>query len=555
MSALTGTISSSAAAKNAPTGRATADLIGKLAGTWQLTKLALRRDRLLAPIWMLTISSFAVSTAAAYQDLYPTVASRLPFARQIEGSPGLLALSGPAFDLTSTGGLTAWRVTGLCSLIAAVMSVLMVVRHTRAEEESNRLELLGSGVVGRFAPLAAGVLTALLTNAGLAVLIAAGLAGMGLPVIGSIALGLAIATSGMIFAAVAAVTAQLTEGPRAANGIANALAGAAFLVRAIGDSNGPGWLSWLSPIGWSQQARPFAGERWWVLIMTAGVACGLFAVGFRLAGRRDLGEGLLPTRPGAPRAAGWLRSPSALAWRLQRGALIGWAACFAVLGIAVGALAQTISNLIGDNPQAADLLKKLGGTQNPVDAYLATELNAAGIIVGAYALQAVLRLATEEADHRAEPLLATPIGRIRWALGHLVIALVGSAVLLLIIGSAIGLVYGAQSGDLSGQLPRIIGAALSQAPAAWVIAGLAVVLFGLLPSLIRAAWGAVVLTLFLSLLGPLLKLNHWLMDLSPFTHVPAVGNDFSWTPIGWLLAVTLGLCSVGLVGLQRRDIH
>jgi ABC-2 type transport system permease protein len=526
-----------------------------LAGTGQLTWLALRRDRIMIPLWVLAIVALVLVTASSFSDLYPTVASRLPFARSVESNAGLIALTGPAFDLTSIGGLTAWRVAGTGGLLAGIMSLLLVVRHTRAEEESNRLELLSSGVVGRFAPLTAGLLAALTADLALAVLVALSLIGMGLPASGSIALGLGYGICGAVFAAAATVSAQLSESPRAANGIASAFLGAAYLFRAVGDSAGPGWLSWLSPIGWTQQVRPFAGERWWVLGLAVAVAGALGTLGYRLAGRRDLGEGVLPARPGPPRAAWWLRSSLALAWRLQRGSLIGWSIGLAFVGAVVGSLAQSVSSLVESSPQLGDALHSLGGKQDVVDAYLSTTLVFGGFAAAAYAVQAVLRLHGEETSQRAEPLLATETGRIRWALGHLAISFLGTAALLTSMGLAAGLAHGIRTGDLRGQLPRVLGASLVQVFAIWVFAGLVMALFGLAPKWSPAGWGFIVVALLISLIGALLKLNHWLLDLSPFTHLPVLpGGQMTWTPLLWLLVVTLGLSAVGLIALDRRDV-
>ena len=71
-----------------------------------------------------------------------------------------------------------------------------------------------------------------------------------------------------MFAATAAVAAQVAESARGANGLAVAVLGGAFALRAIGDA-GPHWLSWLSPLGWGQACAPFAGERWWLLVRAA----------------------------------------------------------------------------------------------------------------------------------------------------------------------------------------------------------------------------------------------------------------------------------------------
>ena len=128
------------------------------------------------------------------------------------------------------------------------MSLLTVVRHTRTEEETGRLELLGATVVGRYAPLTAALLTAAVANVSIVVLTVLFLAGTGLPTAGSVALALAIGLCGLVFAAVAAVAAQLTANARSANGIAAAVLGASFLLRALGDT-GPTWVSWISPWG------------------------------------------------------------------------------------------------------------------------------------------------------------------------------------------------------------------------------------------------------------------------------------------------------------------
>src|SRR5262249_44096901 len=148
-------------------------------------------------------------------------------------------------------------------ILVGLMSVLTVVRHTRTEEETGRLELLGATVVGRNAPLTAALLVTGLANVVIAVLAALGLMATGLAPAGSWAFGLATALVGLLFAALAATTVQLTQSGRAAGGIAMAVLGGVYLLRAAGDS-GPTWLSWLSPLGWALHMRPYADERWWV---------------------------------------------------------------------------------------------------------------------------------------------------------------------------------------------------------------------------------------------------------------------------------------------------
>src|SRR4030095_14059252 len=142
-----------------------------------------------------------------------------------------------------------------------------------------RAELIAAGVVGRRAWLAAGLLYVLAVNVVLAALTALGYIAMGLPAAGSVALAVACGLCGLVFAGVAAVCVQLTEHARAANGMAFAVLGEAFLLRAVGASaRGLSWLAGLSPSAWAERFRPFAGERWAVLALPVALLAVLLAV-------------------------------------------------------------------------------------------------------------------------------------------------------------------------------------------------------------------------------------------------------------------------------------
>ena len=240
---------------------------------------------------------------------------------------------------------------------------------------------------------------------------------LGMPGAGSLALGLEIAAAGWVFAGIAVACAQLTASARAARGIAASLLGVAYLLRAVGDANsGVSWLTWVSPLGWVEELRPFAAERWWVIALSAGATVGFSALAWVLAAHRDVGAGLLPDRPGRPAATRWLRDPVTLAWRLQRGSLFGWLAGFLVAGAVLGAAAHGIGALLNSPQVRADVFR-YGGHANLVNAYFVVLFQEAAIAAAAYAVAASLRLHDEEAAQRAEPVLAAPVGRIRWAAG------------------------------------------------------------------------------------------------------------------------------------------
>jgi ABC-2 type transport system permease protein len=528
----------------------------ELAGTWHLTRLALRRDRVVLPIWIVLLSVVPASTVTTFTQFYPTVADRLALQAGANANPSYALLYGPPFDLTTAGGFIAWRMAGFLALLTGLMVVFTVTRHTRAEEDTGRAELLASAVVGRYAALTASLLVAGGASVLIGLLQAGTMIGAGLPAAGSFAFGAAEALAGLVFTAVAAVAVQLAEYSRTANGIGAAVVGAAFLVRGAGDSTVDArWLSWLSPIGWVQQVRAFAVERWWVLLLPVVFALVAGAAGYWLLPRRDVGVGILPPRPGPATAAPGLRSPFALAWRLHRGPLFGWTIGTAVTGAVFGSIASGIGDLVGSSPQAQQIFERLGGSHALTQAFLAAMAGMFAMVASLYGIQAALRMRGEETAIRLEPVLATSVGRLRWAGSHLVFAFFGTAALLLVGGLFMGLANGLRTGDVGGSIGDTLAGMAVQLPAAWVVVALAVTIFGLLPGFSAAAWAVGSLALLLSLFGPVLDLPRAVLDVSPFQHPPKLpGQEFAATPLVWLTAIAVVALAAGLLGWRRRDV-
>jgi ABC-2 type transport system permease protein len=531
---------------------------GPLTGAGALAKLALRRDRIMLPVWVYVVIIGVASNAYTFARLYKTASSRAALVASGESNPALIFLYG-RLNGNSVGALTAWRYGVWGALFAALMSIFLVVRHTRGDEEAGRLELIGSARVGRQAPLASAIAVAALANVVLIVVLCVVLPPLGLPATGSAALSLAIGTCGLAFTGISAVAAQLTRGARSARGLAIGVLGVSFLARAVGDAagaSGPSWLTWVLPLGWTEMLRPFAGERWWVLLLPLA----LFAAGcwlaFALAARRDHGAGVFPDRPGRPAASDALHGPFALAVRLQRGSLAGWAAGFAVMFAVSGAAGKGIGQLVGSSGALQKEFTRLGGQSAIVNAYLSALMLLAGIIAAAYGVSAVLRLHTEETAGRADPVLAGSVGRVRWGLSHLIVAVAGTAALLAVAGLAAGLGYGLSVGGAGGETARMLGAAIAQLPAALVIVGVAALATGALPdACVAISWAAVGLAVLLNIFGAALQLSHWVLDVSPFTHAPRLpGGAVNADALAWLGAIGIALCALGLRALRRRDV-
>ena len=528
-------------------------MTGELTGTGALARLALRRDRVLIPAWVAFFAAMVWFSASATVDLYPNEAARVQAANTINSTAAVVALYGPIYDPRSLGALSMTKTTALYTAFLSILIVILVVRHTRAEEEAGRLELVGAGVVGRAAPMTAALLVVGGASCVLGLLAAVGLLAAGLPVSGSLIFGAGWAATGLCFSAVAAVAAQVTTSGRAANWLCFTVIAVAYVARAIGDlaEEGPGWLSWLYQIGWNQQIRAFAGDRWQVIALPLAATAVLVPVAFTLRRRRDLGSGLLHDRAGP--AVGAMRSPLGLAWRLQLPLLLAWTMGSAVLAFMMGYIANNVAGLL-DSPSIAQIVRRLGGEQGLVDAFLAALLGLVCTIIAAYGISAVIRLRTEESAGHAEPILATAAPRIGWAASHCLIALAGVAWLLLVTWLAIGLGHAMAIGD-SSQVLRVTVAALTRIPAAWVTVGLVFALWGGWPRATELGWGAYAVFVVMGEFGQLWKLPRWAMDVSPFAHSPVLpGPHAELAGMVWLTLIAGALIAGGAAAFRRRDL-
>lgn len=522
-------------------------------GTGALLRLYLRRDRVAMPPWIALFAAAPALYVASVDGLYRTPEDLARFAAATAASPAQIAMYGPMFG-TSLGAVGVWKAGAYFTLIA-IATILTVLRHTRAEEEAGRAELLDSTAVGRYAGLTAALALTFGASAVTGLLCAAALLATGLPVAGSLGFGVSLALSGTVFAAVAAVAAQLSASARIARGIALAVLGTAFALRAVGDA-GSGTLSWFSPLGWALNLRPYAGERWWVAALLLAATAALTAAAYLLTDRRDRGAGLIAPRLGPPHAARTLAGPLGLAWRMQRGTLFAWAVGLGLYGLLVGSAARGVGDQLGDSEAIRDLVLRMGGSASLELSFIGYAMTMLAVAGSAYAISAALRLHSEETAGRVEPVLSGAVSRTRWAAAHVLFAVLGPAIAMAVAGLGAGLAYGVAVGDAGNTTWRVFAGALVQLPAIWVLTGVTVALFGLVPRFTPVAWGVLVAFLALFLVGGIARLPQWMVDLEPFGHTPTLpGGEFTAAPVLWLTALAAALIVVGLSALRRRDLR
>jgi ABC-2 type transport system permease protein len=533
--------------------------MNELLGTGALVRLIVRRDRLVLPAWIGLAALLAFASAASFARLYPTAEALQAYAAETASNPAVVALLGPVFAPT-VGGLVAWRWTMQGLMVVGVASLLTVIGHTRGDEEAGRRELLGSTVVGRQAPLLAVLLVTSAANLLTAALVAAGLIALGLPATGSIALGLSVAAAGCTVAAIAGLAAQVTRSTGAARGIAGGIFGLLYVLRAVGDvsgiDGGPAWLGWLSPVGWTRSVRPFAGEQWWVFGLFGVAATALWVLAFGLSARRGLGQGLLPEAAGPAGAAPYLSSPVALAWRLQRGMLLAWTAAFGVMGLAFGYVARTVADLLSLNTGLLDFFTSISTSAPPSDVVFHLYFLTFGPLIAVYAILATLRVRSEEVAGRADPVLAAGVTRAHYVGSHLLLAALGPAVILGVLGASAGFAYGMTAGDLGHQLLRVLAGALVYLPAVWVMVGIAALQLGLMPNRAFVPWVAWLGFGLVDFAHERQFVSEWAYRISPFAHVPKVllGDQLQVAPLIVLLAIAALLVLAGVRAFNRRDL-
>lgn len=525
-----------------------------LTGAGPLLKVTLRQEARGIVPWVMLISVLSASSILAYTWIFPDAADRARLATTLGGNPALALIFGPARDLMTADGFNAWRAGSLGAFFTGLMGILIVVRHSRADEDSGQAELLASGVLGRQARLAVAVFTAVVASVALGVVCFLLTIACGGGVTASLTLSATFTASGLMFAGVAAVCAQLGSEARTANSIAVAALGVCYVIRGYLDSTGASaWTSWTTPLGWLSRTRPATDNNPWPLFAALALTIVLVLAGFALHSHRDYGLGMIAPRPGAARG-GATANVWGLAFRLHRGSLVAWLVGFLGLGLIFGNLVTSLADVLADNPDLAKVFT--GGATNRSDltfAFVVTILGIVGIIAAVMGVQVALRIYAEEIDYRVEPLLAGALRRQVYLASNAVVAFAAPAVALLVAGTALGLVAAAENDTISAG--DVIVQAAVTIPAVWTLIALAFAAVGAAPSRRLVGWLGVVATFGLTLLGPTFNLPGWALAISPLRHAPNVTLTApGWSGLGWLATVTALFLTIAFTGFRRRDI-
>jgi ABC-2 type transport system permease protein len=520
-----------------------------------LARRAFRDARVRTVAFGYLFAIYSYVQPVAYHDAYPTLSSRLAFARSFANNKAVRLFYGEPHDLLSVSGYAAWRIGGTLAIFAAIFGLLAAVRALRTEEDTGRMELVLAGIVGRrTAYLSAMVAIA----AGIVILWFAEFIGFvagGLPAGGSAYLALATVSVVPVFVGVGAVASQLAPTRRMALELAGAVASLLFLLRVIADTaSGLGWLRWATPLGWAEELRPFVGSDPFVLVLPAAATVLLLVIAARIAAGRDIGTGMLRARDSAEPRLRLLFSPNAQALRSERGSLIGWLSGVGAFAYILGVIAKSSSSA-GISKSLNRELGKLGsGSIVTPTGYLGFTFIFFVLAVSLFACAQIGAARHEEADQQLETLLALPVGRVRWLGGRLLLATGAATAISLVAGLLTWM--GAESGGVGVSLPKLIEAGANCLPVALLFLGIAALAYAIAPRASAGIAYALVAVAFLwDLVGSLLGAPRWLVELTPFAHVGLVpAQPFRATAAAVMIALAVLASLSALWAFRRRDL-
>lgn len=518
--------------------------------TGKLLWFYLRQNKILFILIILLPFLLAYGTAVSNMRVLTTADELHQYIEQSTSNPVSVGMLGPILSDTLVG-VTSWRIRLTSALFAAVLSIIMIIKHTRKEEELGRLELVRSGVVGSKAPLTAALMKTFAANIIGGLLMAVGFVAAGFPVVGSLVAGLATALCGSFFTAVAGLAAQVTPSARTANVISYALLVFFILFNVIANFQSElSGIFYLSPFSWATIARPYAGNNVSVFVIAILVIALIIIGTYGLLATRDIGAGLIAEKSGRTNAKPGFNNPFALSWRLQGSMAFIWVVGYAVIGALIGSLVVTIGSMFQDGSALTGWITGMGGTGR---AFLYFLIYILIEVVSAYAIIATLRLRSEEDEMRAEPILANSVSRVKWAISHLLFTFVGTAIIVAAMGMGAGITASVVLRD-SGEFINVFSACIAKIPAVWFVASITVLLFGWLPKFAAGiSWTLMGIFLAIEFLWELKVIGNDVFRLSPFSYVYPTGEIMA-APIIMLTLLAVTLTSAGIWGLKRREI-
>jgi ABC-2 type transport system permease protein len=547
---------------------ASVPLWSRLYGFGSIYAKTIRDSRLAFIIVAGLLGGIMVAGCAAFGTAYGTPASRVDLANVINNMPeAIKGLYNNPVNVETLGGSLSWKYGPFFGLIAGLWSIVALSGTLASEARRGSLDMVAAAPFGK-RRIAIEKLAAHLTGmAGAMVFLTivtwvgsnafGTLPGDAIPLQAAVGFSLWVGLIALVSGSVAWALASFI-GRASAAGVAGALLLGGYVVSGYSTSvpalRGPANLTWFH---WTAGHLPLAGQYDWLsLVPVAVIAVALFGVGIVAFSERDLGSSSAIPIPSMPGALLGVRGPTGRAFGERLPLALAWGIGLAIYAALIAASSRSFADELNKSPDTAKLFTTLfkgydvstgGGFLQLLFAYLAY------LVAGLGASTLVSGWASDENGRRLEMLLASPLGRARWAISGGIGVFGGLAVMTAVamIGVAIGV---ASAG--TDVLTPVIGAVIIGLYAA-AAAGVGFAVGGLLRNTIAGEITAVfvIATFLVDFLAPALNLPDWVHELALTSHLgqTMVGN---WDAAGLVACVVLaaGGLLLGAWGMTRRDV-
>lgn len=530
----------------------------KFFNTGKLVRFILRRERVSSTIWILAMALFSIGLAPMLANIFDD-ASRNALIETIN-NPAMIGMLGPIYgiDNYTAGAMYFNMMIQWIMITAVVMNIVLVVRHTRTDEENGRIDIFCALPTGKLSNLTAVMITTLIVNVVMAIITAIGIAATKVESMdfeGALLYSLCICMVGLVFAALTAVFAELCHTSRGAVGLSMIALGFLYLLRGAGDIKNE-TLSLISPLGLAQRTEAFV-ENNWTPIFILGIECVVITlIAFALHTHRDIRQGYLPERKGRATAPFYLHSPFGLAFRLVRMPFFAWLAGLFTIGAAYGSILGTIDKFVQSNEFYAMMI---GANPDYSTAQMFVSMVNAIMSLFAVApvLMMILKLRSEEKERYFENVLSRSVSRYSYMTSFIRMAILTS--ILAPCVTALG-IYSSALAVLPDPdtlpLDYLLKANLVYVPALLFMLGVAVLLIGFIPRMTAAVWAYYAFAFFVTFLGRLPDtIPEWVSKLSPFGYIPNLPIDeINLSTLMILSGISFAMITIGLIGYRRRDI-
>ncbi|MGR3741247.1 ABC transporter permease [Companilactobacillus sp. DQM5] len=522
--------------------------------TGYLTRTYLKKDSLLIVGAILSLFILITGVAAVLPAVFKSYSSRVAIVETIK-QPAMKAIIGPFHGNYSVGSIYSSMMIVWSSILAIIFSIIIAIKNTRSQEDSNLSELLLSKSIGRLSlPMASFFeLSILFTITFLFNFISLTFLNIsGLSIESSFVFSLGISLIGLFFGTLTILFAQLANTSSGTNILSYATFLVFYVLLINGSQNKKDFLLWSTPFGWLTKLSVTDKNYLSPLFITILFTIIILVISFSLQLKRDIGTGILPTLKGRKSASALLSGFSSLIFRNQLTSMLVWIFILFCAGLAYGSAFKDIGKIASSNPLLMQMIAK---QQNKMI------INFSFMILGIFSvistipgLLTIFRIKTDETKGFLELIHSKKTSRTKIFSTYFFIGILNT--LLTFFSGTLGLFY-AQNSTLKNPISfdHFFNAFISYLPIMLFILTIGAFLITFLSKFNNLIWLILYYAFFVNYFGKLFKMPKWSIDISLFglikrTWITPLDNKYI---IAFLIGSLL-LWISSLMKYNKRDL-